>query len=111
MKFFKRHKILTAIILLVHLPLAYFAFIAAKACYDTPRIVSEIEASNKLVLKLEDVPQNRLKALLAVEDPNFYTHNGIDLSTPGAGYTTITQGLVKVYFFGDFNPGFLKINK
>jgi membrane peptidoglycan carboxypeptidase len=43
--------------------------------------------------------------LLAVEDPAFYSHNGMDLSTPGAGLTTITQALVKLLYFDPFRPG------
>ena len=46
--------------------------------------------------------------LLKVEDPAFFSHGGVDLSTPGAGLTTITQGLVKVLYFENFRPGFQK---
>jgi len=110
--FFKRHKIATTVALLVLLlPLLYFSVTAIRAWRDTPRIVSEIESSGKLRLKLEDVPEAYLQALLMVEDPRFYEHNGIDLSTPGAGWTTITQGLVKVYFYNGFSPGFLRYRK
>ena len=111
MKFFKRHKILAVIFLLILMPIIYIVFIVAKAYVDTPQIVSSINSSGKLTLNLEDVSEANRKALLTVEDPNFYAHNGIDLSTPGAGYTTITQGLVKIYFFNGFNPGPLRINK
>jgi membrane peptidoglycan carboxypeptidase len=38
--------------------------------------------------------------LLRVEDPAFRTHPGVDLTTPGAGWTTLTQGLVKIHFPG-----------
>jgi membrane carboxypeptidase/penicillin-binding protein len=110
--FLKRHKIATAAVLLLLLfPLLYFSLTAIKAYRDTPRIISEIESSGKLRLKVEDVPDAYLQALLRVEDPNFYTHNGIDLTTPGAGWTTITQGLVKVYFYNGFSPGFLRYRK
>ena len=43
-----------------------------------------------------------------VEDPGFYDHNGVDLSTPGAGMTTITQGLIKIHYFENFKPGIAK---
>jgi len=109
--FFKRHKILTAVLLVILLPVIYFAFVGVKAYIDTPKIIAEINRSGRLTLKLEDFSESYLKALLAVEDPNFYHHNGIDMSTPGTGYTTITQGLVKMYFFDGFSPGFLRHRK
>ena len=84
---------------------------AIKAYRDTPHILSQIESSGKLRLKPEDMPEPYLQALLRVEDPRFYTHNGIDLSTPGAGWTTITQGLVKIYFYQGFMLGFLRYRK
>ncbi len=48
---------------------------------------------------------------MSVEDPAFFEHNGLDLSTPGAGITTITQGLVKQFYFDKFKPGFAKIKQ
>ena len=46
------------------------------------------------------LPRKWIDQLLAVEDPAFYTHHGVDLRTPGAGWTTLTQGLVKIHFPG-----------
>ncbi|HUP65598.1 MAG TPA: transglycosylase domain-containing protein [Thermoanaerobaculia bacterium] len=43
--------------------------------------------------------------LLAVEDPSFESHNGVDFRTPGSGLTTITQGLAKRACFDEFAPG------
>ena len=51
------------------------------------------------------LPAGFLEALLRVEDPGFEGHSGIDLRTPGAGATTITQGLVKMLYFEHFKPG------
>lgn len=48
---------------------------------------------------------DRLRALLEVEDPRFFTHRGVDLRTPGAGWTTISQALVKFLYFERFEPG------
>lgn len=105
-------KIIAIILLIIGLPISYFAVITLKAYFDSPKIVTQIYSSNKIVLKLEDLPENYRIALITVEDPLFYQHNGIDLKTPGAGYTTITQGLVKVYFFPEgFSPGFLRYKK
>ena len=44
----------------------------------------------------------QIHILLKVQDPGFYSHHGIDLTTPGAGLTTITQALVKKALFQAF---------
>lgn len=51
----------------------------------------------------------RIDQLLMVEDPGFFGHSGIDLSTPGAGLTTLTQSLAKSVGFDQFKPGVRKI--
>lgn len=58
--------------------------------------------------KVADLSPDRLNWLLKVQDPGFYRHNGIDLSTPGAGLTTITQSIVKKLYFNQFTPGIRK---
>ncbi len=50
-------------------------------------------------------------ALIRIEDPQFYQHQGIDVSTPGAGLTTITQAIVKRFYFERFSPGIAKIKQ
>lgn len=61
---------------------------------------------------LADMPPARIDVLLKIEDPKFRTHRGVDLSTPGAGMTTITQGLAKfIYFPGGFAKGIAKIRQ
>ena len=47
--------------------------------------------------------------LLRVEDPTFFQNKGIDLSTPGASMTTLSQSLGKRIFFDSFEPGFAKL--
>jgi membrane peptidoglycan carboxypeptidase len=56
-----------------------------------------------------DLPAGFVDILLAVEDPAFRAHSGVDLSTPGAGLTTITQALCKGLFFERFRPGLAKL--
>jgi membrane carboxypeptidase/penicillin-binding protein len=61
---------------------------------------------------LKDVPPHQLNILLKIEDPMFRTHRGVDLATPGAGMTTITQGLAKLLFFPEgFQQGIAKIRQ
>lgn len=62
-------------------------------------------------LALASLSPERKEILLKVEDPGFYRHNGIDVSSPGQGMTTITQALVKLLYFHPFRPGFAKIEQ
>jgi membrane peptidoglycan carboxypeptidase len=58
-----------------------------------------------------DLSKRQIEILIKVQDPGFYHHNGIDLSTPGAGLTTITQAIVKKLYFDSFKPGIAKIKQ
>jgi len=53
----------------------------------------------------------RLEWFLKVEDPNYFSHNGIDLKTAGAGLSTITQSLAKRLAFKNWTPGIKKIRQ
>jgi membrane carboxypeptidase/penicillin-binding protein len=77
----------------------------------TRALVDAALAGPGIVLRLSDLSPRQKEILLAVEDPRFYSHHGIDLSTPGAGLTTITQGLVKIHYFAHFRPGAAKIRQ
>lgn len=59
----------------------------------------------------ESLGAEKLALLLRVQDPDFYNHNGIDLKTPGAGITTLTQSLSKRLAFKKFTPGIGKIRQ
>jgi membrane carboxypeptidase/penicillin-binding protein len=91
--------------------LAYSTVVVVQARRATPEIVDTLMKSGKIVLRPEQFPKGWIEALLRVEDPQFFTHHGIDLSTPGAGLTTITQGLVKQLYFERFTPGFAKLKQ
>ena len=71
-----------------------------------PEIVRQFERSANLSLDPANFAPTRRDWLLAVDDPMFYHHHGIDSRTRGAGYTTITQGLVKTLYFGHFRPAY-----
>ena len=58
-----------------------------------------------------DLSPRQIEILVAVQDPGFYRHAGIDLSTPGAGLTTITQAIVKQLYFSHFKSGIAKIKQ
>jgi membrane carboxypeptidase/penicillin-binding protein len=58
-----------------------------------------------------DLSKRQTEILIKVQDPGFYNHNGIDLSTPGAGLTTITQAIAKKLYFENFKSGLAKIKQ
>lgn len=97
---------------------------AAIVCLGVAHVVwsigarSDIAAARERVRALDesgftagDLTEEQLHILLAVEDPNFFGHHGVDMMTPGAGVTTITQGLSKILFFDEFKPGLAKIRQ
>lgn len=83
-----------------------------RARRDTPALVAAALNGPGIELGLDDMSAEREATLIAVEDPMFRHHKGVDLATPGAGMTTITQGLVKLLYFPDgFHPGVAKIRQ
>ena len=88
--------------------LLYEAFAIYRARQATPAVLG---AAAKGDLALSDVPPDYIAMLLKVDDPGFYQHRGVDFSTPGQGMTSITQSLVKRFYFDDFQPGFAKIEQ
>ena len=84
------------------------AFALWRADQRTPAVLA---AAAQGELELSDLPKRRLEMLVRIEDPEFYTHKGVDFSTPGAGMTSITQSLVKRFYFDNFQPGFAKLEQ
>lgn len=79
---------------------------------ETPALVAASWRRYGAQLKPQDLSADRRAMLLAVEDPAFTRHHGVDLATPGAGMTTITQGLVKlIYFPNGFHQGIAKVRQ
>ncbi|MFV0514747.1 MAG: transglycosylase domain-containing protein [Jhaorihella sp.] len=58
-----------------------------------------------------DLSAERLQWLLRVQDPAFRVHSGVDLSTIGAGATTISQSVSKRLAFEHFQPGIGKVRQ
>lgn len=97
-----------ALLVLVALLVGYEAIAVARAKARTPAILAAHAAR---AVRLADVPPRRIAMLLAVEDPGFFHHRGVDFSMPGQGATTLTQALVKRLYFDPFRPGFAKIEQ
>jgi membrane carboxypeptidase/penicillin-binding protein PbpC len=90
---------------------AYYAWEVHAAYQYTLDKVLPLEKTADYPLQLSSLTERQLTILLKVEDPRFFEHQGIDFSTPGAGITTITQGLVKHIYFDKFKPGIAKIKQ
>jgi monofunctional glycosyltransferase len=54
---------------------------------------------------------DRMAMLLAVKDPAFSSHYGLDITTPGAGATTITQSLAPAVGIADLTPALRKVRQ
>ena len=68
-------------------------------------------AAGRWALTGKDLTLEQIAALIAVEDPAFFQHQGIDYSTPGAGLTTISQAVAKKVYFTRFEPGIEPISQ
>jgi membrane peptidoglycan carboxypeptidase len=108
MKLSKKKALLAVPIGLLVCFLSYEAVTVARAKMRTSEVLKRVEDRP---LALEAVTPRRLDMLLAVEDPGFYEHSGVDFGTPGQGMTTLTQALVKRLYFDRFEPGFAKIEQ
>ena len=104
-------RLFIVLIFLVIVVTGYYTVEIVKARQATPSIVQAAMQSEDIVLSINDLSQRQVDILLAVEDPNFYHHRGWDFGTPGAGMTTITQGLVKIHYFEQFRQGLPKIRQ
>ena len=95
--------------LLAGLPLlllAYESVAVLRARARTSEILQQVQTREVPIVAM---PARRIRMLLAVEDPGFLSHSGIDFSTPGQGMTTLTQSLAKFLYFDRFTPGVAKL--
>ena len=93
----------------------------AAAIYGANGYLDALDASEELAARADQLigkdrgasglGTERIDQLLQVQDPGFWTHAGVDLTTPGAGITTMTQSLAKRVGFRSFRPGFRKIRQ
>jgi membrane peptidoglycan carboxypeptidase len=99
------------LLILVVCAVAHYSAVVWRARSETPALVAHALRSEQIALAVEDLTPRQLEILLAVEDPRFFEHRGLDLRTPGAGWTTITQALVKIHYFDSFEPGVAKVKQ
>lgn len=103
-----RRTVLAAAVMVVLL-VVYGIVCIAIGWVRAPALVAREMAKADRVIHPSDLPAGDLDMLFRVEDPTFLTNHGVDLTTPGAGMTTMTQGLVKILYFHPFKPGLRKI--
>ena len=104
-------KILKLLLLALLVVALYETYAVLTARSKTPEIFNTLLKSEKIKLRLTDLSKEQITDLLTIEDPNFYTHNGFDFQTAGAGVTSITQAMVKYLYFDHFEAGFKKIEQ
>lgn len=86
-------------------------YVVVSARRATPKIIAEAVNSERMEVCFEELSKGQVEALLAVEDPNFYHHKGIDFKTPGAGRKTITQELVSRIYSTNFKSKLTRVEK
>lgn len=103
----KRRMLLVALLLGLPLCLAAYEAVAVfRARARTAEVLAQVSGRE---VALASVPARRIRMLLAVEDPAFFRHRGVDFNTPGQGLTTLTQSLAKFLYFRRFTPGIAKL--
>lgn len=87
----------------------------AKGYYDAISAAPTLAArADRLIAAnrgMQALGADRATLLLAVQDPGFERHRGVDMRTPGAGMTSVTQSLSKRLAFDHFRPGIRKIRQ
>lgn len=120
MKKFLMFSGLLGVIVFVSLSSYYLRVVLSAREYTTQCILiylhnSQWKQMNGIARSFEiyghDLSERQREILIKVQDPGFYGHRGIDLSTPGAGLTTITQAIVKKLYFDNFKSGSAKIKQ
>jgi membrane carboxypeptidase/penicillin-binding protein len=106
-----RKRLILTMLVLTAVLLSWVFWIAATSYIGAPRMVVELDRAGVLPFTVSELPRGRLCALLVVQDPTFYRHQGIGIADGPLGHTTITQSIGKDLFFNGFDPGFLHHRK
>lgn len=102
---------LWAFLMLIAVIIISYSAEVISARVKTPGLVEDFFASDMVDMSADALSLEQKDILIKVEDPNFYAHYGVDFATPGAGWTTITQGLAKKLYFKNFEQGLMKIKQ
>jgi membrane peptidoglycan carboxypeptidase len=77
----------------------YSVIVVFRSRFITETLVEAKISSSQIALQLSDFPEDWLDLLVAVEDPNFYSHTGLEYSALFEQPGTITQRLVRSLYF------------
>lgn len=90
----------------------YYIGTVWRARVQTPALVHEALASNRIELRASELSSWQKCALLAIQDPDFYSHRGVKRPLwKSFTRTTVTQAVVKQLYFDHFKPGIRKIRQ
>lgn len=102
-------KILVVAVLIVVVSLFFIAIDILIVRSNMPQLAQKYLKHGEQHISSDSIGSRRIAILLRVEDPTFNTNNGLDFTTPGAGFTTISQGVGKFMLFDAFEPGIRKL--
>jgi monofunctional glycosyltransferase len=103
-------KAFLVIILLLLSGVAYEIYAVVIARHITRELFAKYETATENGVKSPaTLSSDRVSMLIKVQDPNFWSHRGVDWSAPLA--TTVTQSVVKKLYFKKFEPGIAKIEQ
>jgi membrane carboxypeptidase/penicillin-binding protein len=108
-RLWSRKSAVMCLLVVAAMVVGYYTAAVVVARSKTPGIVTSYYASGAIKTPAKSLSKRQLEILLKVEDPSFYHHHGVDFTTPGAGWTTITQALAKEFYFSEFRQGVMKI--
>ena len=91
--------------------LVYYSIETVIAYRATPEIKKEFISDSKINLRFDELNVRQQEILIKVQDPNFWNHKGVEFTTPGSGWTTITQAIAKWFYFHPFKQGIKKIKQ
>ncbi|MCU7849906.1 MAG: hypothetical protein KZQ89_18340 [Candidatus Thiodiazotropha sp. (ex Lucinoma kastoroae)] len=88
-------KIILSLVFFLIVIVTYFTIEIAIAYKATPQIKKDFLIDSKIDLKFDELSERQQEIFIKVQDPNFWNHKGVEFSTPGSGWTTITQSIAK----------------
>lgn len=104
-----KKKTIIRICILILIPILILTGTTIYNYFQTPIIIEGYITRGIVEYNFDQLPDEYQDILIKVQDPGFYSHKGVDFTTPGAGWTTITQSLAKFFYFKDFKQGWRKI--